>query len=785
MTTHRRHSRHYIPAWWRNWFMHSGNWWLPLVVVMCIGTGSMLFVGNRTYVEAPPRVDFTGPDGELVFSEQSIIRGQAVFLEYALMDYGSMFGDGAGRGPDFTADALHRIAQAMEAYYRSESGLARDVAADVARARVQRELKQNNYQHEAGRVALSASQAAAFQVLYTAYDELFRRTLGELLPSLQHLTADETRDLTAFFYWGAWVCATARPGLDYSYTNNWPFDPEAGNTPPRPVVFWSVIGTLGLLFGLGVVLFLHGRFAQLVGWGATPKHAARNNTVIEIGSYTPTPVQRATYKFFVAAVLLFVLQVFAGILTVHNFLGLNSLSGVNLSEWLPITVVRGWHLQLALLWISAAWIGGSVFIISMPGDSVPHGQIALVNILFTVFVAMIAGSLLGVALGPRGVLGDWWNFLGNQGWEFVEMGKLYQYVLMGIFILWGVILYRGVRFSLRNHGRWPLPKWLLYCVVAVSALFVSGFIATPETNFVIADFWRWAVVHMWVEAFFEVFATILVSYFAYQMGFVSHQGASRVVYIATLLFLGSGLLGISHNFYWNAKPIATLAIGSVFSTLQVVPLILLTLEAWQFRKLPGQALSRAGIPAAQHHRQFAHSGAFLFLLGVNFWNFLGAGVFGFIINLPIINYYEHGTYLTVNHGHAAFFGVYGNLSLAVILFCSRYLLQDGAWDTGKLVRTFWCFNIGLLLMVMVDLFPVGLHQLNAVMANGFWSARSEAYIQGSVFQNLTWARITGGALFVLGGLIPFAVFIIKCCKSLKQPLQSDFTGSGLANEPAH
>ena len=259
-----------------------------------------------------------------------------------------------------------------------------------------------------------------------------------------------------------------------------------------------------------------------------------------------------------------------------------------------------------------------------------------------------------------------------------------------------------------------------------------------------------------------MFTTPLLAYFMVLMGFVSHAAASRIVYLATLLFLGSGLLGISHNFYWNAKPVATLAIGSVFSTLQVVPLILLTLEAWQFRNAPKRALAE-GIEEGG----FGQAEAFLFLLGVNFWNFLGAGVFGFIINLPIVNYYEHGTYLTVNHGHAALMGVYGNLAIAAILFCSRYLVAAQAWDARLLRRVFWSLNLGLLLMVVIDLFPVGIAQLNEVLTHGLWHARSQQFVQGSLFQMLTWARILGGALFVLGGVLPLAWFLVTRFSALK------------------
>jgi nitric oxide reductase subunit B len=359
------------------------------------------------------------------------------------------------------------------------------------------------------------------------------------------------------------------------------------------------------------------------------------------------------------------------------------------------------------------------------------------------------------------LLGEHWNLLGSQGWEFVEQGRLWQALLFGVIALWAVVLVRAVAPVWRNGDAWTLPKWLVWCVVCVLLLFVSGFVATPQTNFVVADFWRWAVIHMWVEAFFEVFTTAVLAYFMVLMGLVSHAAASRIVYLATLLFLGSGLLGISHNFYWNAKPVETLAIGSVFSTLQVVPLILLTLEAWQFRNAPQRLQALGGA--------FVQSEAFRFLLAVNFWNFFGAGMFGFLINLPIVNYYEHGTYLTVNHGHAALMGVYGNLAIAMIVFCARCLVAPERWNAALLRRVFWSLNVGLLLMVVMDLLPVGIAQLLDVLEHGFWHARSQAFVQGELFQVLTWARIAGGALFVLGGVVPLAWFVVTRAAFLKAP----------------
>jgi nitric oxide reductase subunit B len=313
---------------------------------------------------------------------------------------------------------------------------------------------------------------------------------------------------------------------------------------------------------------------------------------------------------------------------------------------------------------------------------------------------------------------------------------------------------------------WALPNWLVYTTGSILLLLVSGFIATPTTNFVIADFWRWMVIHMWAEAFFEVLTTVLIGYFMVVMGLVNKQAAIRVIYLAALLFLGSGLLGISHNFYWNGKPVFTMALGSVFSTLQVVPLVLLTLEAYRFSKLPLALENARGISADSRSR-FGFSEVFLFLVGVNFWNFFGAGVLGFIINLPIANYYEHGTYLTVNHGHAALMGVYGNLALAAILFCCQLLFRSTAWNPTLVRTVFWSTNVGLLLMVLLDLFPAGIYQFKTVTEHGLWFARSNAFIEAPAFQTLTWMRIAGGSLFTLGGVVPLVWFIVTRRKDLK------------------
>lgn len=751
------------------YLLNPKNWWLPLLVIFVISISGVTFIGIHTYTEAPPIPNYVNTQNKVIYSKKKILEGQAVFLKYALMEYGSMFGDGANRGPDFTAEALHQVAEEMKNYYVINN--ANQINDSFTKygivEKVKYEIKNNNYQELTNSVQLSNAQEFAITKLENYYLDKFTNTLskGAFKPSGYISDSAEIKSLTAFFFWGSWVCGVERPGESYSYTHNWPFDKEAGNTPSAAIILWSIMGSLGLILGLGLVLYYHGKLEKIEDETFTKK-APTFMSFNEIELFKPNSIQKGTYKFFFTAIILFAIQVLSGILTVHDFVGFVHFFGFNISESLPITVTRSWHVQLSILWISACWIGASFFMMDLISPNQPKNQKALINLLFWITVIMVGGSFAGLFLGPKGLIGKNWYWLGHQGWEYMEPGKIWQILLGIIFILWAIIIYRGVKPVMKIKQPWALPNWLVYATFSIIILLISGFISTPQTNFVIADFWRWMVVHMWAEAFFEVFTTVLIGYFMVIMGLVNKNAAIRVIYLATLLFLGSGLLGISHNFYWNAKPVFTMALGSVFSTLQVVPLILLTLEAWRFSKLPKVLENTNDIKLPKD--KFGFTEVFLFLVAVNFWNFFGAGLMGFIINLPIANYYEHGTYLTVNHGHAALMGVYGNLAIASILFCSQLLIKQSAWNANLIKLSFWSINIGLLLMVLLDLFPAGIWQFNTVVEKGLWYARSHEFIESTGFQTLTWLRIIGGSIFTLGGVVPLTWFITSRIMKLKK-----------------
>ncbi|MCK5741830.1 MAG: cbb3-type cytochrome c oxidase subunit I [Chlorobi bacterium] len=745
------------------------NWWKVMLALSIFSGIGLLFMTVQTYKDAPPKTKFVTNTGKTVFTVGSLEHGQSVFMKYALMDHGSIFGDGGYRGQDYTAECLHETALLMNKYYHdrlpeSDDKVLVETAKLGVEEKVRFEIKQNLYNPEKNEVVLTDGQVYAFWEMVKYYSLKFKGKGKEPFTPANFISDEnEIKNLTVFFFWSSWACGVLRPGEDASYTQNWPYDKFAGNNVSFPAVFWSIIGCFSLIFALGLVFYFFGKFQSQTTFKPSKDDVATEDSV---NQFVPTPTQKATYKFFAIAIFLFFVQVLSGILTIHDFVGFTEFNGYEITEDLPLNITRSWHTQMAILWIATCWIGASIFILPIISPKEPPSQLLLINILFWALFIVVVGSLIGIFVGPKGLAGEYWRWLGHQGWEFLEMGRLWQYGLALGFFIWLVIIYRGVKSSLGSIKSLALPHWILYAVMGIVVMFGFSFVAGPDENFVIADFWRWLVLHMFVECFFETFTTVIIAYFMTIMGLVNKEDANRVVYFAILLFLGSGFLGVSHNFYWNGKPEATLAIGSVFSTMQIVPLVLLTVQAWRFRRLPVDAMNKKDTIKTENSN-FGFPEAFLFLIGVNFWNFLGAGVFGFIINLPIINYFEHGTYLTMNHGHAALMGVYGNLSIGGVLFCSRFLLKPGVWNKTLIRTAFWSLNIGLFLMVILNLFPVGLYQIAAVINEGLWFARSNEFIQSQPFQMLTWMRIVGGSIFVVGGVIPLVWFMLTRFSGLK------------------
>lgn len=744
----------------------SWKWKLSVLFVLIAGFSTLIFMGHETSTQAPPIPErVVDQSGKILFTGADILAGQGVFQKYGLMDVGSVFGHGAYNGPDFSAEYLHKEAEvslermAQAKFNKSYKELNVSEQGDLNSA-LAAELKQNRYDAEKKSLVLTENQIASYYENVKHYDTEFG--IGGKLPLPVNYIKDPTErlELNRFFAWSAWACSTNRPGKEYTFTNNWPPEKLVGNGPNIEIFFWSAMSLIMLVGGIGLTQFLMSAFPGL-GWA--PDGAGLQDNV---KTFQPYRSQTSIYPYFIVVVLLFLFQTIFGVVTAHYVVEAGGFFGFDIRNILPYSITRSWHLQLSIFWIATAWLAAGMFMAPMLSKHEPKGQHWLVKILFVAILIVAVGSITGEWLGIKNLLGNLWFWFGHQGWEYLELGRVWQILLTLGMVLWAVIVFRSIRPLLKGQDKGGLPYMLLYGVMAIPLFFSFGLMYHPGTNFAVADFWRWWVVHLWVEGIFELYTTIIVAYFFCSLGMVSEKSALSVIYVDIILYLGSGIIGIGHHYYWTAQPAINMALGAMFSALEVVPLTLLTMEAWKFVHL---AQVEGSI------KNFSHYWAMMFLIAVGFWNFLGAGVFGFLINTPIVSYYEHATYLTSNHGHAALMGVYGMLAVAAVLFCTRYLMENDAWNNRLCGISFWCLNTGLMLMLILNIFPAGVIQMVASYTHGFWYARSYEFIHSNQFQMFTWLRVLGDVTFVVGGILPLVFLVLRGTLHLRKARTQEVT----------
>ncbi len=679
---------------------------------------------------------------------------EELFHLRGMMSYGSFLGDGSERGPDYTAEALHQFAVAMTKYYENQMTEDDDIKYGMAaiKARVADELRNNAYNAEKNVIEINEAQIFAWNEIVKYYEI-------DLPKSYKYIVdANNIKDLSAFFYWGAWLSAAARPGENYSYTHNWPHEPLVGNVPTPAVILWSAISVLILWLGLMSTLYVYGQVYR-DEYNDDPITKAQPLTTQDLENNIIHPTQLQCYKFFVLSMIGFLIQVLAGVACAIDFV-VSSTGGWTLWSLIPYQILRSYHAVFQIYWFFVAWVGTTIWFLPRfyKSNQTPNGQKFLIDLLFIGCLIVAVGGIFGIPLGQSGYLqGEMAYLFGSQGWEFMELGRVFQNILLCGFVLWIIILFRGVYQYITWNTIWSTPAWLFYgSLVMVWFLFFSLKV-TPKSNFIVSGFWRWMVVHMWVEVTFEVFTTVIVAFLYREMGLVSKRSAERATYIAVMLFFLTATIGVGHNFYWIAKPTGVIALGSAFSTTQVIPLILLTLDAWKFIQMH----EKAKLEVEKGNQKHIMKGVWLFMLGVNFWNIFGAGILGSFINLPVVNYYMHSTYLTGNHAHSAMWGVKGNIAIAGMLFCVQHSVKKEYWSDRLVSIAFWSLNGGIALMMFMSLFPIGLLHMYTCMDQGLWAARTHELYESFVFQTLSKARAIGGHLFLWGGLFPIVYFVIS------------------------
>lgn len=723
--------------------------WIYFTLVMVLSFAVLGWIGTRIYQEAPPiplRVETT--DGQILIDEGEVTAGQNVWQSLGGMEVGSVWGHGSYVAPDWTADWLHREAMfilerwAEEEYDASYEQLDTEPQAQL-RARLTEIMRTNTFDPTNGTITIHPLRAEAFESNLAHYSEVFSAGNADYaIPAGAVTDLQRLRHLASFFFWTSWAASTNRPDDTITFTHNWPYEPLVGNRPTGESVVWTGVSIILLLAGISALAWFYAARREEENAQAPPERDP-------LGTWEATASQRATVKYFWVVAALILTQMLLGVVTAHYGVEGDGFYGFPLSDWLPYSVTRTWHIQLGLFWIATAWLAAGLFIGPLVSEQEPAGQRLGVNVLFVALLVVVVGSLAGQWLSIQNKLTDTLAFyFGHQGYEYVDLGRFWQIALMAGLLLWLFLMVRALRPALKQAGEQKQLVALLAVATAAIALFYgAGLTWGQHTHLSIVEYWRWWVVHLWVEGFFEVFATTVIAFGFMRLNLIRPGVAAAAALLSATIFLSGGIIGTCHHLYFSGTPTVALAWGSVFSALEVVPLVLVGFDATEDLRR-----SHASVWVQRYKWPI------YFFIAVAFWNMVGAGLFGFMINPPIALYYMQGLNTTPVHGHAALFGVYGMLGIGLMLVCLRVLLPQYEWKDGVLRFSFWSLNGGLMAMCVLSLLPVGLLQTWASVEHGYWYARSAEFMQTPLMQTLRWMRVPGDTVFFLGA-VALVVFV--------------------------
>ncbi|MBZ5719187.1 MAG: nitric-oxide reductase large subunit [Acidobacteriia bacterium] len=719
--------------------------WIALIVVLVVSFAVLGGVGVRILSMAPPiPAQVVTSDGKVLFDGATIQDGQGAWQSIGGQEVGTIWGHGSYIAPDWTADWLHRECVFILDDWAKQAGASGYESLPpeqqaALRERLQLMMRRNTYDPATRTIALDPVRAQAFEALNAYYADIFAN--GRDAYAIQkNALSDPTqlRDMSAFFWWTVWAASTNRPDGNASYTQNWPHESLVANEPTSGTILWSVISFVLLLAAVGGMVWYFASQQRTVAQELLPEKDP-------LLGHKPTPSQQATVKFFFVVAALWVVQVALGAITAHYGVEGSGFYGIPLDRWLPYAITRTWHLQIGIFWIATSWLATGLYVAPAVSGVEPKGQSTGVNVLFAALLLVVVGSLAGEWMSIQHKLGNLWFWFGTQGYEYVDLGRFWQILLFLGLTFWLWLMWRGLKAALaKNDASHSLLMMFLISSIAIPLFYAAGLMYGQRSNLVTAEYWRWWVVHLWVEGFFEVFATVVIAFLLTRLKLLSIETATRAVMFSTVVFLSGGIIGTFHHLYFAGTPNIVLGLGAVFSALEVVPLVLIGFEAWENIRL-----ARA---REQHIWLTAYKWPIYFFVAVAFWNFVGAGLFGFLINPPIALYYMQGLNTTPVHGHTALFGVYGMLGLGLMLFCLRALRPGLAWKEGPLWLAFWAINIGLAAMVVISMLPIGLMQAWASVEYGTWYARSAEFMQTPVMNTLRWMRMIGDSIFAIGAV---------------------------------
>ena len=728
------------------------KYWIAVVAVLIIGFSILGYLGTDVYHQAPPvPTAYVSQDGQVLFTKEDILHGQSAWQSTGGQSVGTVLGHGAYQAPDWTADWLHKEVSIMLDIKSQEAfGVLYNQLGPAQQAAVKEVVKEEylgSAVRDDGTVVLSPERITAMNITGRYFVELYGDN-PELTLTRDHFAMKDNTlpelqdriDMARFFFWTTWMASTQRPGTDATYTNNWPHEPLLDHNPTPESVAWSVVSVIILLCGIGVVVWL---------WSFGKKddeHALVPPAEDPISKITLTPSQRSLGKYLFTILALFLFQLGMGGIIAHYTVEGQAFYGIPLAQYFPYSIARTWHIQASLFWIAMAFLSAGLFLAPIiNGGKDPKYQKLGVDILFWALVVLVVGSFAGTYLGVAHQIPAAWNFLlGHQGYEYIELGRIWQWIEYIGILFWLVLMIRSIIGAFKQKGDKNLIAAFIFSVIMVGIFYGPGLFYGEHSHLAIMEYWRWWVIHLWVEGFFEVFSTTLMAFIFVTLGLVSYRAGTVAAISSGAIYLIGGIPGTFHHLYFTGVTSTIVATGASFSALEVVPLVLLGYEAFE-------NYTRLHSAPWMHRLKWP---VYCFI-AVSFWNLVGAGVFGFLINMPVSLFYIQGLNTTAVHAHTALFGVYGFLSLGFVFLIARYIRPEVEFNDKLMKFGFWALNIGLALMVLISLLPIGLIQSWASITHGLWFARSEEFMQQPLLQNLRWARLVGDTILIVGAVAFF------------------------------
>ena len=724
--------------------LYTAFWVVGIIMV----TALIVFTANLQKEVPPIAAQTVSASGETLYTYDDVVNGKAMFQQFDLMDYGTLLGMGAYLGPDFSTEFFHRRAEFLYERFAGEVyGVSAAALTDVQRAGIKEMVKADFHagtELVEGTVVYTDVSAAAYKANVDYLVDFLVNGNQEMAWVGGVIHEDEARLIAAFVDWSQLVASSKRPGTDRTWSNNWPAEPLVDQDTTWTSHFYTLWEMLVLWVGTILVLWL--AYAKLL--------KKDPNEVLE-QPLTITklfPSQEKLLKYVPVVGLFMFLQIVIGGYLAHIYTE-PSQNFILSQDILPFNVMRALHTNLAIVWVAIGWLVGGMLIAPLVAEE-DLKYPWLVDVLWTALLVVGGGGLVGIYMGATGQMRDVWFWLGNEGRELLNLGRVWDIGLVVGLVMWFLMVVSVIRKAKENS---VLVGAIIWSAFGIATLYIAGMMPIHKImpNYTVDDYYRWWVIHLWVELTFELFAAGVLAFLTVALGLVSRKAAERIMLFELGLIMLSGTLGVGHHYLWQGLDEYWIAVGGIFSALEPLPLVLLMIEAFKEQR----AISAKG-------ESFPFAVPFLFLAGSAFLNWYGAGFLGMVINTPTINYYAHGTYLIMPHGHVALLGAFGYISLAFMYLVTRSnaMAKGLEWNEKPSRIGFWLLTSGVVLFSIPTLM-IGFEQAKTAHDLGYWFTRQRETIEP--LKGLMWSRVVPDALMIIGALVIFLDLVKKSLLSKK------------------